>query len=166
MSSAKRVAYAGLGTALSLIFVYLSSILPVNNLTLLAVAGFAPAAVLILSGYANAWRSFVAASLLCWMLVPQKQYVLMYIIFFGWYGIAKCYLEFNLQMVLQWLSKLAVFNIAAWILYNAASAFWTADISNKFPLLLIWFGANLVFIAYDIAFGLAASYLQKRIGKR
>ena len=59
-----------------------------------------------------AWPSFVASSLLSFLVVADKEAVAMFVLFFGYYPILKAYFEQFSRRFLTWLAKYLLFNVA------------------------------------------------------
>ena len=117
-----RLALAAMLAALSVVFLYLTSVLPTGGLALSALA---------------------------LLLAPEKTYVLWYVFALGLYGILKLPIEGVKLKALQWLLKLAVLaaclallQLVYWAAFAAALPKWSS------PVLYLVLAA--VFVVYDI----------------
>ena len=149
--------------ALQLVLLYIGTAAPSSKLAITAVAGIINAAVLIECGVGSSVLSFVAVSALGAVILPQKSIALLYIVFFGYYPLLKSAAEHIRNRVLEWVSKLAIFNIACAICMAALRFGFITDISlPDVALALLWLGLNAVFIIYDIGLTrLIALYIQR-----
>lgn len=140
-------------TALALVFLVLSAILPTMRLALVAVAGLVTAVAIVECGVTAGIMVFAATSVLGFIISPLRGNVLVYCLFFGYYPILKGYLERLRSIYLEWILKIILFNIsltAALMLYRAG--FLVAVTIPDIALLLIYAAANLAFVIYDIGF--------------
>ena len=149
--------------ALQLVLLYIGTAAPSSKLAITAVAGIINAAVLIECGVGSSVLCFVAVSALGAVILPQKSIALLYIVFFGYYPLLKSAAEHIRNRVLEWVSKLAIFNIACAICMAALRFGFITDISlPDVALALLWLGLNAVFIIYDIGLTrLIALYIQR-----
>jgi len=76
--SASRVALGGILAALSLLLLYLATMMPSGRIGMVAVAGLVPAAGVVSGGLATGFLSYGATSLLGFLLLPDKGCALVY----------------------------------------------------------------------------------------
>ena len=151
--SAFHMALGGILLALCIAGVFMSSIVPGAEMTLLLVAS---AGIFIFCREAGAAGGFVlyaAACLLCVILVPNKLAVLPLALVFGLYPVLKYLLEKALQN--KWLC------LAAKTVYYAAA--------GAVALKLFWAllaAGWLVFVAYDVILSCCGLYYEKRFAGR
>lgn len=159
----KKLTIAAMLAALQLVLLYIGTISPSSKLALTAVAGIINAAVLIECGVSSSVLSFVAVSALGAVILPQKSIALLYIAFFGYYPLVKSAAEHIRNRAVEWVSKLAVFNLACVICWAALRFGFITDISlPNVALALLWLGLNVVFVIYDIGLTkLIALYIQR-----
>lgn len=108
---AKHMALGGLLTALSIVILYLTLMIPTNTLTLLTLASFMVPVALLKANVRTGLLVYITTSLLSLMLMPPN-ISLLYILFFGCYGLLKYFIEKIDREWLEWLLKLACFNFA------------------------------------------------------
>ena len=150
-----RLAFGGVMAALSLVILLLSGVLPTAEIALPALAGFVLIPVVVELGKKAALTVYAAVSLLALLLVPSWEPKLLYLAFFGYYPILKAVLEGRLPRWVEWVCKLAVFNIAAvaayWVLLRflglPADSFTINGTDLKWVFLLV---GNGVFLLFDI----------------
>ena len=172
--SAFHMALGGILLALCIAGVFMSSIVPGAEMTLLLVAS---AGIFIFCREAGAVGGFVlyaAACLLCVILVPNKLAVLPLALVFGLYPVLKYLLEKALQN--KWLC------LAAKTVYYAAAGavalklfeglVFSSVAQSVLPSLADWSdwallaAGWLVFVAYDVILSTCSLYYEKRFAGR
>lgn len=106
-----RIAFCGLISALALVFMLMTSLIPVGTYTFPVIAGVLLVAVVIEFGWKWAFGAFAAVSLLSLFLAGDKEAVVYFIAFFGFYPIIKSCIERLKSRAVQYLIKYAVFNV-------------------------------------------------------
>lgn len=160
----RDIAIAGLGAALSEIFLLCTSYMRMNTLAFLCLCALLTAIVLTESGVACAAIGYVATSLLALLTVADKQTVLCYIVFFGWYPILKFFAETRQNKISEWILKAFGFHLAAAVLCALLYVFFQIDIFRlPLPFWLLWPIGIGAFILIDIVLSLGIHfYLVKR----
>ncbi|MBI6873991.1 hypothetical protein I6U51_14990 [Clostridium aciditolerans] len=156
----------GLFTALGVIFVYLSSIVPVNKLYLLGIASSIIPLSVVTTNIKNTLIVYFATSVICLFVSGSKITVISYIIFFGLYGIIKYYIERIRKIYIEFILKLAFFNVVVLIIFYAYKAFFPGIISVNMPLYILIAGSEIVFLIYDYALSLFISYTNRYLHKK
>ncbi|MBQ7757400.1 MAG: hypothetical protein IJ031_05205 [Oscillospiraceae bacterium] len=153
-----NVALGGVCAALAVVLMLITAIIPVLDFAMPAVAGFLMAVIVIEINKKWAVITYVAVSLVSLLVVPTKEVGVLFALFFGYYPILKALLEKPKNMTVQWLMKLAVFNVAVICYYFLAIKILTGDALmseagelGKFGPLVLLAVANVVFVMYDIA---------------
>lgn len=172
MSRNKKLTLSALITALCVIALAGSMLLPRVTLSLAALAGIFPAAAVIACGYGWAGGAFVAAAVLGLLLVPDKTAAIWFVCFFGHYPIWKALIEaFQTRQGkpwLGWLLKLLGFAACMALLYFAFGKLFAAAIPYDFsgsaagPALLAAV-LLIAFVVYDIAFSILIGWFRIRI---
>lgn len=168
-SNTKKLAVSGMMTALTVMLLLLSNIIAIGTYTFPAAAGIL---ILILSyaaGKSYAWSGFTAVSLVSFLLCSDKETVLCFVLFFGYYPLLKDNAEKIPVKLLSYLVKLVIFNGAAAAVYLLAA--YVFAIPQDFELFgvnmplafLITF--NIIFLIYDYALTLLERNHRKRIQK-
>ena len=106
-----RIAFCGLISALSLGFMLMTSLIPVGSFALPVIAGAILVSVVIEFGWKWALAAFAAVSLLSVFLAGDKEAVVYFIAFFGFYPILKSGVERLKSKAVQYIIKYAVFNV-------------------------------------------------------
>lgn len=150
-------------TALCVVLLYISAVLPTMRLAIVTVAGLLTAAAIIENGIAAGIFLFTASSLLGLLISPLRGNILIYMLFFGYYPIAKGIIEKIRLKPMEWALKLLLFNLAltaAALLYR--KGFLSGIELPQLAVYLFYLAANAAFVVYDIAFsGLIAWYLRR-----
>lgn len=161
---ASRTALGGVLAALSLVLLYISTLLPSGRIGMVAVAGLVPAAGVISGGLAAGFLCYGAAGLLGLLLLPDKGCALLYAIFFGLYPMVKSLIERLRRLPLELLLKLAFFNVVLAILLFGFSAvllpFLPELLNSPLPIFL---AGNVAFLLYDFGFSKLITYYAARI---
>ena len=162
MNKASNIAKGGLFTALTIIFLYISSIGPTSRLTFMALAAAMIPISIITTNIRNSFVVYAAASLLS-LLLSLRGTAFLYIVFFGLYGFVKYYIERLRKVALEIVLKLLFFNSSLYLIYLIYLVF-TFDIPKlNIPLYYIIAGLQVVFIIYDYAMTIIISYTNNRL---
>lgn len=149
----KNTAVCGLMTALSVVLMMLTTLIPVFMYVIPIVTGLL---VLFVSDIADKkWGAgvYFSTAFLSVLLITDKEAALTYALFFGYYPLIKDVIE-KLPRVLSWILKLLIFNLSA--IGIGVISFYVFGVSgdeyNEFgkftiPVLLIM--ANVAFALYD-----------------
>lgn len=150
-----QLAFSSLIAALSLAMLFITTFIPIGTYALPCVAGAMLAAVVIESGYISATAVYAVVSVLAFLLVADKEAVLYYTAFLGFYPILKGLLERIKIVILQFVLKLFVFNIcivgAFFVSITLLSV--PKESFELFGIYLPWvflIVGNAVFIIYDL----------------
>lgn len=162
----KSVALGGLSAAFVVIILYMASVMPTSRLFMLCLCSFAVAVMVIETGLKNGTVFYLATSALGFLLIPGKTVVLLYITFFGIYGLLKAKIETLQSKVLELALKLVSFNLALIIVMELTKVIAGFDnIPESLPLRLgvLWLGLQLAFIFYDYTFTIVISCYYKHL---
>ena len=146
----KCIAFSAILSALSVVILYLGSLLEVLDLSCAALASFAVVLVVIELGGVYPYLVWLCTSTLSLVLLPNKFIALVYLLFAGIYPILKARLD-GLRAVFSWAVKISVFNVALILTWLATKFIFSLQ-SEPFALEVVFFAlANLAFVLYDIA---------------
>lgn len=162
MNKSYNIAKGGLLTALSLIFLYLGSIMPTNKLAFLTLASCIIPLSLLMLGVKSAVIIYAASSILS-LLLGLKGSALVYTLFFGSYGFIKYYCEALRKPILEIFLKLAFFNVTVFISYIVYKLLFIEIPTFKISFYLLAVGLQIAFIFYDYALTLIIAYINKRL---
>lgn len=167
MSKSGKIALGGLLTALGVVLMFLTGLIPIGTYALPAIAGVLLIVAVIEIGAKWAWMIYGAVAVLSLLFAADKEAALLFVLFFGYYPVLKSFLERISNKVLSWISKFAVFNVAVVACFFLAVNFLQLpeDSFTVFGIYLPWVFlilGNAVFLIYDIALsGLVATYVEK-----
>lgn len=180
MSVSAKTALGAMVTAISVV-ILIPSAVQVFVYALPAMAGMLTMFAVVEIDKKWAVGSYIATSLIGLLFVANKEAVMYYVAFFGYYPVVKAILESKLPRALEYVLKFLIFNISIVISgvllvkvfgmpYNdllgidGESAFFT---KYALPIMLVL--GNMVFILYDVALTrMLTAYLyvwQKRFHK-
>ena len=162
-----RVALSGVIAALSVVVLFLTGIVPAATVALPAVAGCLLIAVVAETNVHWGLIVYAVVAVLALLLVPDREAVLLYIVFFGYYPSLFGVLSRVRNRVLSWMLKFLVFNTA--IVIEGLSAVFLLHIpmDEMLPfgwisIPILWGLFNLVFIFYDLSMnGLIVTYIRR-----
>ncbi len=150
----KNTAICGLVTALSVVLMMLTTIIPVFMYVLPIVTGLLVLFVAELSDKKWGLGVFFSTAFLSLWLITDKEAALTYALFFGYYPLTKDIIE-KLPKWVARILKLCLFNIAAlgigaisFFLFGVSGDEYTEFGKYTIPILLTM--ANVAFVLYDI----------------
>lgn len=157
MKHSVKMAYGGILCGLSILFLFLTGLFPFADYALPALSGMCLIPLVIDFGYRNAVIAYVAVSVLGALVVPNKECVVLFIAFLGYYPILKGRIETLKNRVTEWLIKLVWFNAAAIIAYYLmVQVLGITQVMEDFQGLRLglWgvlLAGNAVFVIFDFA---------------
>ena len=172
MSRTKKLTVSAAVTALCVICMAGSALLPRVSLSLAALAGIFPAITVIACGYGWAAGAFLAASLLALLLLPDKTAAVWFLCFFGHYPIWKALIE-GLQarsgkpvlcrclIILGFSACMALLYLAFHTLFSNAIPLDVSSIPAG-PAVLIA-GLLAAFLVYDYAFSIFIGFFRAKV---
>lgn len=165
-SKASKVAYPAVLGALSLIFVYVASVVPSGNWGFVAIAGLFPAAAVISVSMKAGFLCWASVSVLAFLLIPGKFCALLYSALFGLYPMVKALVERLRKRAPEYILKLVFFNVAFTLVFlvmrTAVLDSLPAAMSVTWVLYIV---ANIVFLLYDFGFSKLIGFYIARIGR-
>ena len=149
----KNTAVCGLMTALSVVLMMLTTLIPVFMYVIPIVTGII---VLFVADVSNKkWGAgvYFSTAFLSILLITDKEAALTYALFFGYFPLIKESIE-KLPKALAWILKIVLFNIAA--VGIGVISFYVFGISGdeydefgKFTISMLLIMANVAFVLYD-----------------
>lgn len=154
MKKAKKIALCGMMSALSVVLMFFTTLLPVLMYVLPILTGIIVLLVFHMTDKKWALGVYFTTSVISLLLLTDKEAALTYTLFFGYYPLIKDIVE-KLPRVVALLLKLLFFNVAA-VMIGVVGVYvfgLSAEEYSEFgkatiPLLLSL--ANVVFIMYDL----------------
>ncbi|WP_288221965.1 hypothetical protein [uncultured Clostridium sp.] len=158
---AKEITLSAVLIALTLIILYLNLILPISTISILTLASLLIPVALIRGSMKSAILVYISSSIIGFFLLPIN-IILLYILFFGIYGIVKYFIEKIKNIPLEILLKLIFFNMIFFISFFLFKSFIAIQIT-KLPLGIFWILAQVVFLVFDYALSLLITFYLERI---
>lgn len=170
MRPAAKVAMSGVSTALSVLLLFFGGVVPVLAYICPMLTGLLMIVLVRSFGFSTAWATYVSTALLSFFLVPDKECMLMYVLFFGYYTIVR-----------QWIGRLrisALVPVLECLLFNAALAAvnlllvyvfaipMDAISGSKWFWVCFWLAMNVLFFLYEKLLGVAELLYAQKIEKR
>lgn len=163
-AKSRDIAVAGIACALGIVLMYLATYIRVNTGAFLFLCALLTAIILLESNIKYAAASVAATSLLALLLIPDKQIVLLYALFFGWYPLLKLFAETRRSKVTEWIIKLLGFHLS--LLLGGILFYFLFHInifSLQLPVWALWILGVVAFVLMDIILSLGIHfYLRKR----
>lgn len=171
MKSSVKIAFCGMIAALSVALMFLTGIFPMATVALPALAGCLLIPVVAELGKAWGMGVYAVCGVLSFLLAPDREAVLIYLLFFGYYPALFPVLSRLKNRVLRWAAKLAAFNLA--LAVEALLVFYVLQmpleeigfLGGATPVVLVLL-ANVMFVLYDrVLERVIALYLQRLHGR-
>lgn len=150
----KNTAVCGLMTALSVVLMMLTTLVPVFMYVLPIVTGLL---VLFVADVSNKkWGAgvYFSTAFLSLLLITDKEAALTYALFFGYYPLIKDIIE-KLPKLISWILKFVIFNLSAvgigvisFYLFGVSGDEYNEFGKYTIPILLVM--ANVAFVLYDV----------------
>lgn len=165
MKKTSNLVFGGISVALITIILYFGSILPTNKIALMALAIFTGAISCILGGVKFSLVVYIASSALSFVVVPNKLYVGIYIIF-GIYPVVKLVAE-KYPSTREYIIKYAVFNILVLIAYYIYQNFIYISplLDDILVVIVVEVILQVAFFIFDFAFTKFIMLMEDRVLK-
>lgn len=165
-TNTKKLALSAILAAVSAAIVCLSAVFPSGRAALAAVAGLSGVAAVIHCGGKWAACVYAVSAALSLLLSPDKGNALLYIVFLGYYPALKSPIERIKNSTVGWILKFVLFNAAVLVCWLFLRGTLWSGMEIRFPLWILWIGANAVFALYDIGLSrLIQAYIRNISGK-
>lgn len=162
-----KVAFCGIIAAVSVIVMMLTGLVPIASIALPAIAGCLLIPVVAEFGAKWGFGVFAVCALVSLIMVPDREAMLFYILFFGYYPVLYAVLNRINSKVLRYIVKFVIFNAAflleLWLSVKVLGIpFEEIEILGKFTLAVFLILGNLMFFIYDYAMnGLVLMYIRR-----
>ncbi|MEF9951315.1 MAG: hypothetical protein RR840_01400 [Clostridium sp.] len=166
MKKAPNVVFGGISGALIIMFLYIGSIIPTNKIFLMGIAIGVGAIAYIKSGIKGGVTVYFASSILGFLLVPNKLFVGMYIIF-GIYPLIKLLAERYSRLV-EYIIKYASLNALTLLSYFIYSkiVYLGPIFENTYLILGFIIGLQILIFLFDFAFTKFIMFMEDRVLKK
>lgn len=156
-----NITVGGISIALSIVILYLTTIIPINTIAILTLASAIIPIVIIRSNIKTSIFVYIITSILSFFFLPIN-YSILYILIFGLYGIVKYFIEKLNKLFYEIIIKLVFFNIVLFIGYFVFTSF-IGPITIKLYPIVLFILAQIAFLIYDYALTIIITIYLKRI---
>ena len=168
MKNSSKTAMGGMISALSLVIMLLTAVIPYLEYALPAMSGILLVLVVIEINKKWALCTYGAVTILSFLILPNKEAAMMYFAFFGCYPVLKPLLEGTIKNNrLCWLLKAIFFNVVAVCAYLVIIYIFGMPLDDfedfgKWTVPVLLGMGNIMFVLYDICITrLVTLYLHK-----
>lgn len=169
MKNSKVIAYSGVATALSVVMLFLGSIFWVLGYTMPLVASLVMIILLDSISQKSALLTFVSTSVISFILLNDKECVLLYVLFFGYYPLIRDKINDIQPKFLSYLLKFVTFN-AAMVLTQILCVYVFGipfdDMLGKWGIVVFVLCLNLVFVVFDKLYTLLLRLYRIKLKKK
>lgn len=169
MKNSKIIAYSGVATALSVVMLFLGSIFWVLGYTMPLVASLVMIILLDSISQKSALLTFISTSIISFILLNDKECVLLYVLFFGYYPLIRDKINDIKPKFLSYLLKFITFN-AAMVLTQVLCVYVFGipfdDMLGKWGIVLFVLCLNLVFVVFDKLYTLLLKLYRIKLKKK
>ena len=169
MKNSKIIAYSGVATALSVVMLFLGSIFWVLGYTMPLVASLVMIILLDSISQKSALLTFISTSIISFILLNDKECVLLYVLFFGYYPLIRDKINDIKPKFLSYLLKFITFN-AAMVLTQILCVYVFGipfdDMLGKWGIVLFVLCLNLVFVVFDKLYTLLLRLYKIKLKKK
>lgn len=169
MKNSKVIAYSGVATALSVVMLFLGSIFWVLGYTMPLVASLVMIILLDSISQKSALLTFISTSIISFILLNDKECVLLYILFFGYYPLIRDKINDIKPKFLSYLLKFITFNVAM-VLTQVLCVYVFGipfdDMLGKWGIVLFVLCLNLVFVVFDKLYTLLLRLYRIKLKKK
>lgn len=168
-TNSKKIALAGILTALGAAALFLENIFPTGKLGFYVLAGFILSVVIMECGLTYGWISYAVVSGLAFLLVPEKTAVIPYLLFFGIYSVVKSHIERLNKLIAEWILKFAFFNLSLFFMWNIAVGLLQLipqNLINVLPIYVIVLILQVVFFVFDWIFTFWTQYYLNKLSPK
>lgn len=146
---AREISYAGVMEALSIIFLFLASVLPKGNSLFYILSSVCVMIIVWLYNIKLGLLVYMTTSLLSFIIVPNKLVTVLYVLIFGLYPVFKAICERGFPIYIEFGLKLLFYNIALIILYFVFKIIMKEIPHFKFGIALTVASSEIIFVLYD-----------------
>lgn len=162
--NSKRITTNAFLVALTIVILYLNFILPISTISILTLSSFIIPITLIRNSVKDAILVYISSSIISFFLIPLN-ISLMYIGFFGIYGLIKYFIEKLNKLYLEVFLKLLFFNFIFLLGFLFFKAFFPISII-KISIWLFIILSEIIFLVFDYALTLLISFYLEKLHKR
>lgn len=164
---AKKMAFSSILMALAIVCLFGASIVPTARISMLALTSVFGAITVAEYGPKYGLIHYLGVSILSLLLIPKKLLVIIYIVFLGYYPVAKMFIERLDRRVAEWVIKIIVFNLFLVIGYIVFKALFLPNMESAVVMLVLKYlpwvilASEVVFVIYDYVLSYIITYYYK-----
>ncbi len=148
-NKSKRVAFGGIGCALSVLFLITASFFPFCRLVFVFASSYIVGLTILNYDVKSALIHYLAVAILSLFIVPAKQYALLYAVVVGNYPLIRYYIERAKNKAVRFAIKFLIYNLYVYISYKLAITVLGISFDLKYPLEMLWIAMVIAMYAYD-----------------
>ena len=162
----KRVTFSAISLALTVICLYAAAVLPTGRLVALALSSAFCTICIYQYGVRYGAALYVGASILALLLIPNRMFTMLYILFLGYYPIVKLFIERLDRLWAEWVIKFIFFNAVLVVLYVLFKLFLVPTFDSAIITLVLKYMAviilllEVIFAIYDWMLSYMISYYE------
>lgn len=154
MKKSTKIAVCGMCTALSVVLMFVGGLLYVFTYVVPMLMGIVMAMINKTFGRSSALTIYFATTVLSLLLVSEKECVLMYALFFGYYPVIRPYLDKIKSKVGRVIVKFVIFNVAVALVeilsvYVFGIPFFDGEIASYWLVIVFAVAMNIIFLMYE-----------------
>ncbi len=152
---AKRITFSAMSLALTVICLYAAATLSTGKLVALGLCSLFGCICISQYGTRYGVALYIGASIVSLLLIPNKMFVLLYVLFAGYYPVLKLYIEKLDKQWAEWLLKILSFNCILIAIYLVFKIFFLPALTSALTgLVLQYLGViilclEIIFVIYD-----------------
>ena len=151
VNKTKKIAVAGILTALAVLLLFIGSILDVLDLASAAMGTLVILVAMIELGNSWALGVYAAASVISLLILPHKLPALVFAAFSGYYPVLKKPLNKIKPKFLSYITRIAIFNVFFFLSYFIATKLFGEVFEYEFLSYIFAILANVTFVIFDLA---------------
>lgn len=158
LRNSTRIALSGILCSLAVLMMFMTGLLPFFQYALPAMSGLFIVIIVLENNFSTGVVAYFATSIIVFLLSPDREAAILYIMFFGHYGIVKSKIDLLSSKILKIILKLLTFNVSIITAYYLISLIFGLDYImdafggfGKYSLLIMLLFGNIIFIVYDYA---------------
>lgn len=169
MNKSKNTAFCGMVSALSVVLMLITTVLPVMMYVLPIITGILILLTAEVTSKKWATATFFSTAIISLLLLTEKETALTYLFFFGWYPLVREQMN-KIPRLLRYVVKFVLFNFSAVVIgvvgvyvFGFSKEDYTEFGKYTIPILL--FMANVVFVLYELMLKKYSFTLKKAGGR-
>lgn len=165
MKKSKQIAVLGLLSALSVVLMFLGSVISVLSYIMPLISGLLMIIAVENISKKSAWVTYICVSILSVFLLTDKECALFYVSFFGYYPIIKSSIDKIKNKILLWIVRAVIFNVG--IILNQLVCVYVFCIPfdnflGGWGIVLLLVLANVLFVMYEKLLSMLILLYQKK----